>query len=368
VNSQLASGYLIDIFPPPVFVESPLDLDLLLKLTGKNYRYASMGRHALFHLLKSQIIQGPLLLPAYLCKTVLDSVRRLDFEVVFYDIDPVDLNASIESIDFLASKYNCDALVVASMYGNPADMINIERYCADSNIVLIDDAAQSYGATLYERAIGTFGDGGFFSFSPGKPTSGHMGAFYWLDRELVSPAKTKHELYHRLTYYDFFFNRLHRDKYYGKIFTTLIKFLQRGFSKIIDVTNDDICDFEKVILGGILRSQLNGCFNFQKIWANEFFNRFKDNDVFRVVKATRGVPHPHKLVVVFNKAAMAQSFMVYLAAKGFFSLNGYSPLSNDYRYLPNLEKLRGCVVEMPIVDSEMKMAYLFDTIAQFVSG
>lgn len=325
-----------------------------------------MGRHALFHLLKSLSIHGPLLLPAYLCESVLEPARRLGIEVVFYDLDLADLNASLESIDFLAKKYNCDAVLVASMYGNPADLTRIERYCAETGLVLIDDAAQSFGSALDGRPVVTFGNGGFFSFSPGKPTAGHMGAFLWSEKE-ISIKPTRHDLYHRLAYYDFYFNRLYRYRFNQYKFGRLFSLLRRVLGRVVDVTDDDISNFENEILGGILKNQLSGGFGFRQKWAAEFISRFAVNNHFRVIHSVRGDARPHKLVALCNDANTAKAIIKFLAERGIFALNGYGPLTDNFQYLPNLERIKGCVVEMPIEDNETKMNYLFDTLTEFAN-
>ena len=68
----------------------------------------------------------------------------------------------LKSKIFLHPEISC--LLVASMYGNPADMVQLEGLCKEHGIKLIDDAAQSFGAKIQDRFIGTFGDAGFMAF------------------------------------------------------------------------------------------------------------------------------------------------------------------------------------------------------------
>jgi UDP-N-acetylbacillosamine transaminase len=60
------------------------------------------------------------------------------------------------------------ALIVTHLYGQMADMRAIMDICRDEGIVVIEDAAESLGATLDARASGTFGDMGVFSFNGNK--------------------------------------------------------------------------------------------------------------------------------------------------------------------------------------------------------
>jgi len=285
---------------------------------------------------------------------------------VFYDVDERDLNADLSSIDFLAKRFNCSSLLVASMYGNPADLPHIEEYCKCRGIMLIDDAAQSFGAKVDGRCVGSYGNAGFFSFSPGKPTAGHLGAFFWTENDSCHIQRSHHHLYHYSTYLDFYFNRLHCYRYRGSKIGSLFSLLRRILSKSTDITNDEISKFEVKILGGILSAHMKGGFDFRRRWADEFVSRFDGNPSFRTLKALRGKPHNHKLVAVFNDSSIASLFIKYMKQKRVYTLNGYIPLTDDYTYLPNLEKLSGSVVEMPIEDNEMKMNYLFDTLTEFV--
>jgi dTDP-4-amino-4,6-dideoxygalactose transaminase len=59
------------------------------------------------------------------------------------NMDIEDLNPSFKSLVALITK-DIDAVLVASMYGNPADLISFEKYCFKNNIILIDDAAQGF--------------------------------------------------------------------------------------------------------------------------------------------------------------------------------------------------------------------------------
>ena len=74
---------------------------------------------------------------------------------------------------------------MAGLYGNPVDYPGIEKICKDFGVKLIDDAAQSFGAKLNGRLAGTWGDAGFFSFSPGKSTPGHLGSFFGHRIEII---------------------------------------------------------------------------------------------------------------------------------------------------------------------------------------
>ncbi len=60
------------------------------------------------------------------------------------------------------------ALMLVHLYGQPADIDPILELCEQYNIFLLEDAAESLGATYKEKMPGTFGKAGIFSFNGNK--------------------------------------------------------------------------------------------------------------------------------------------------------------------------------------------------------
>ena len=352
----------IKIFLPPPYTKSILDIQSITRLMGKRMIYASKGRFALLHILRSLNAHGKIMISPYVCASILEPIKMMGLEPVFYDIDIEDLKANIESIDNLYKKTHSEIVLVPSLYGNPANLVEIENYCVNKGIYMVDDAAQSFGAKLDNRMVGSYGNGGFFSLSPGKPAAGHMGAFFWSDNMEYSFQRTNHYLHHLLAYFNFYFNRLNIyrfDKYHiFKIF----KYMQYLGEKLFDISNDDMCSFENEILGGIIKSVLDRTYDFRNEYHEVFINQFSDNEHFAVIKAKRGTPNNHKFVLRASSALKAQELMTALRKNNIYSLNGYRLLSNDLEMLENTKKTKGCIVEIPIEDNQEKMRYLFEVL------
>lgn len=77
-----------------------------------------------------------------------------------YNIDPDKIEAAITS--------KTKAIVVVHLYGKACDMDPIIALCKKYNLKLIEDCAQSHGATYKGKHTGTFGEFGAFSFYPTK--------------------------------------------------------------------------------------------------------------------------------------------------------------------------------------------------------
>ena len=60
------------------------------------------------------------------------------------------------------------ALMLVHLYGQPADIDPILKLCEQYNIFLVEDAAESLGATYKGKMPGTFGKAGIFSFNGNK--------------------------------------------------------------------------------------------------------------------------------------------------------------------------------------------------------
>lgn len=81
------------------------------------------------------------------------------------------------------------AVMPVHMCGSMAHIDAIQNICRQNNLILIEDACQSLGATFKDQAVGTFGQMGCFSFDPVKTiTCGEGGAVVTNDKDLYIAA------------------------------------------------------------------------------------------------------------------------------------------------------------------------------------
>ena len=74
-------------------------------------------------------------------------------------------------------------VVVANLYGVPAKLDEIKKICDEHNAILIEDAAESLGATLNGKQTGTFGKYNIISFNGNKIITGSSGGMLITDCE-----------------------------------------------------------------------------------------------------------------------------------------------------------------------------------------
>lgn len=110
---------------------------------------------------------------------------------VLIDSEPDTWNMSPAALERAFEKYPAPkAVVVVHLYGTPAKMDEIMRICARHNVPILEDAAESLGATYEGKHTGTFGRAGVYSFNGNKiiTTSGG-GMLVSGDEALVKEAR-----------------------------------------------------------------------------------------------------------------------------------------------------------------------------------
>ena len=105
---------------------------------------------------------------------------------VFCDIDPVTLCLTADAIESTITS-RTKAVLLVHVFGHSADMDAVTSVCSRHGIPLVEDAAQSVGATWRGRMLGSIGAAGTLSFYPTKNLSalGNGGAILTSDQGLA---------------------------------------------------------------------------------------------------------------------------------------------------------------------------------------
>lgn len=88
---------------------------------------------------------------------------------VFIDSEKETWNMDPKALEKAFEKYpNPKAVIVVHLYGTPAKVEEIKKICDKHNVPLVEDAAESLGATYKGKQTGTFGKYGVYSFNGNK--------------------------------------------------------------------------------------------------------------------------------------------------------------------------------------------------------
>jgi perosamine synthetase len=130
----------------------------------------SHGRVALTAILKSLGLKSgsEIILPAYTCVVVPNSIIFEDLTPVYCDIELETFSLDIDKLKGLVTS-RTGAIIVQHLYGFVArDYEAIINLCRDNNIYLIDDSAQSFGATYRGKMLGNYSTAAIFSMQHSK--------------------------------------------------------------------------------------------------------------------------------------------------------------------------------------------------------
>jgi UDP-2-acetamido-2-deoxy-ribo-hexuluronate aminotransferase len=124
--------------------------------------------------------------PGFTYIATVETVALLGAKPVYVDIDPRTYNLDPELLQ-AAITPRTKAIVPVSLYGQCADMDSINAIAAKHDIPVIEDAAQSFGATYRGRKSCNLSSIACTSFFPSKPLGayGDGGAIFTNDEELA---------------------------------------------------------------------------------------------------------------------------------------------------------------------------------------
>lgn len=120
-----------------------------------------------------------------------EMIAHLGARPVFVDIDPVTYNIDAWKIE-KAITGKTKAIMPVGLYGQPADMQAVNRVAARHGLPVIEDAAQSFGATYQEKKSCNLSTIGCTSFFPAKPLGcyGDGGALFANDDHLAGMIRS----------------------------------------------------------------------------------------------------------------------------------------------------------------------------------
>ena len=113
-------------------------------------------------------------------------------EAVFIDTERDTWNMDPASLELAFEKYpEVKLVVLAHLYGTPGKAEELRAVCDRHGALMVEDAAESLGATFRGRETGSFGDVGVISFNGNKIITGSSGGMLLTDSEEDARAVRK---------------------------------------------------------------------------------------------------------------------------------------------------------------------------------
>jgi len=113
-----------------------------------------------------------------------------DVDADTFNIDPASCARAVETAKRIGLKPR--AIIPVDLFGLPADHDAIAAIAAEHGLLVLDDAAQSFGATYKGRKLGTLSTATATSFFPAKPLGcyGDGGAVFTDDEALAAKMRS----------------------------------------------------------------------------------------------------------------------------------------------------------------------------------
>src|SRR5215831_3268906 len=108
-----------------------------------------------------------ILAPSYTAWATTAPMHIFGYVPAFVDIDPHTMTFDVEYARRCVNSRSKAVLPMHS-FGNPCDMDAITQFARDHGLIVLEDAAQAFGASVKGKPVGTWSAIGIFSFQASK--------------------------------------------------------------------------------------------------------------------------------------------------------------------------------------------------------
>ena len=277
------------------------------------------------------------------------SPKFADIEMQTYGMDPKDLESKISK--------KTKAVIPIHYGGLPCKINEIKEISNKNKFYLIEDAAESFGASLNGRKIGSFGTVSIFSFAGNKIlTTGEGGALCTDSKELYEKIKLIRS--HGRQLHSGYFSSIQDHDYYS------LGYNWRMSSITAALGLSQLDKIEKII-------------DMRRKNAKYYQSKLKKIKEITLQEEPSGFKHVYQFYsILLRNSTIRTKLMNFLASKGimtrvffkpvhktvFFSKIGYGSLS-----LPNTEKISTQILALPMFPTLRKeeINYIVGTITEF---
>ena len=131
------------------------------------------------------------IVPSFTFVATVNSVLAVGAKPVLVDCNPKTFNTEVSFVEKKVTK-KTKAIIPVDVSGMPVDVNAFKTLAKEKNLILIQDSAESIGATYKNKKIGSFGHSTIFSFHMAKVVSGvEGGCIVTNDRNIAKKAEEK---------------------------------------------------------------------------------------------------------------------------------------------------------------------------------
>lgn len=167
----------------------PLFEEEFAKLAGTKHAIATNNGTTALHLALVALGVEPgdeVIVPTVTYIATANAVAYCGATPVFVDVEPGTLNIDASKLA-AALTPKTKGVVSVHLYGIPADVKGVNAFCEANGLFHLEDAAESHGATVDGKPVGSWGNAAIFSFFGNKiATTGEGGAVTTDDDELAA--------------------------------------------------------------------------------------------------------------------------------------------------------------------------------------
>lgn len=138
-------------------LSNELEEKLKQHLQLDNLLYVSNGTVALQMAIKALALKGEIITTPFSFVATTSCIVWEGCTPVFVDIDAHSLNIDVKKIEKAINK-NTSAILATHVYGNPCDVVEIERIAKKHNLKVIYDGAHAFGVRINGKSIFEYGD------------------------------------------------------------------------------------------------------------------------------------------------------------------------------------------------------------------
>jgi len=298
------------------------------------------GTSALHTLLLAHgITKGEVIIPSFTFIATANAVILAGGTPIFAETEPETFGLNIVDVEKKINK-NTQAIITIHYGGFPAKDSKKLRELADRyNILFIEDAAESLGASINNKKVGTFGHSAMFSFCQNKVlTTGEGGAIVTDNEKVYQKAKLIRS-HGRIELADDYFASTEDNDY-----------IREGYNFRMPT----IC----AALGLSQLNKINEVINLRRTHARYLSKKLSEIDEIILPSELNGYYPVYQMYTIQVKKGLRDSLQKYLTKKGIMSKVYFNPVhlktiySKRYGYksgnLPQTEELSKNVLNIPL--------------------